>query len=223
MEHHHKNTMPKAAGEARDTSHEKSRKPRIRDYLLLVVMLGLPAPVVAVITPGQGEAVVLGVLLAYVLWVVVLARPAVRRIYRAYDAGICTREREIASWSCDRATLQEYKRGMKRRFPWTWRFRRYVYSRPGPGGYVQFRFYPEGVQIDGNLFRLARNPQWGRFMRTSIDRMEVLQEPLCIVFRIHTSSGRNSSSGRLFIPFPPESRDDVERVMNRIDRGNSFA
>jgi hypothetical protein len=220
MGHHRKEPIPKAAGEGHGENREKPRRPRIRDYVLLVVLLALPAPVVAVITPGQREVVVVGVLLAYVFWVGVVARPVVRRIYRVYDAGLCTPAREIASWRCDRATLKEFRRGMRRRYPLTWPFR--LALRPflaGAKGYVEFRFFPEGVQIDGTLLALSMTRQFRRFGNTHIANMDILSDPCCIEFLVESSSGRNRGTERVWIPFPPDALPDAERVIRRVGTG----
>ncbi len=84
MGHHHKEPILQTPRASHSGAAGAPSRPRIRDYLLLVVMLALPASVVAMITPGQGQVVVVGVLLAYVFWVGVVARPVFRRIYRVY-------------------------------------------------------------------------------------------------------------------------------------------
>jgi hypothetical protein len=204
---------------------KKPRRMRISDVLLLVAVVGLPLPLVvrfsnhpiAGIGPG-------GVMIIYFVWAMI-ASPFVvyLRGYRYLDMQYCTPEREIAAWRCDRAALAEFRSGMKERFPWTWPFRLLLNRfRPGAKGYVEFRFYPEGVLID-RTFRALTGAGRGWMARTWISSIEILVHPRCVEFEIADTTGRSNPRSHIQIPFPPEAHEAAERVMRTIDRGGRLS
>jgi hypothetical protein len=223
MGYHRSQTIPKAGPTTHDADIEGPQRPSKRTYLLLVVFLVLPIPLVPILAPTEGKYsghILGGIIIAYCIWAIFLTFPLVRRIYRAADAKFCTPEREIAAWRLDRATLAEYRRGMKRRFPWTWPFRIGLRSfRPGAKGYVQIRVYPEGVQIDGNLLPLSRAHPRNKFSGVHIAAIEIVDDPPYIEFLTRASRGRYNSGSKFFLPFPSGARKDAEKVPMRIGRG----
>jgi hypothetical protein len=197
---------------------------RISDVLLAVAVTGLPIPLVvrfsnhpvAGIGPG-------GVALIYFVWWMIAFPFVLLRGYRYLDAQYCTPEREIAAWRCDRAVLAEFRAGMKERFPWTWPVRLLLRRfRPGAKGYVEFRFYPEGVLIDKTFLALTGAGR-GRMARTWISEIEILDQPRCIEFEVASPARGPNPKSHIQIPFPPEAHEAAERVMRNVNRGLLFS
>ncbi len=203
---------------------KKPRRMRISDVLLAVALIGLPIPVV-VISANHPVAGIgpMGVAIIYFIWLNVASGFVVARGYRYLDMQYCTPEREIAAWRCDRAVLAEFRAGMKERFPWTWPFRLQLRRfRPGAKGYVEFRFYPEGVLIDRTFLALTGAGR-GRRARPWISDIDILDQPPCIEFEVAYPTGHSALRSHIQIPFPPEAHEAAERVMRNVDRGLLFS
>ena len=203
---------------------KKPRRMRISDVLLLVAVVGLPLPLVvrfsnhpiAGIGPG-------GVMIIYFVWTMIASPFLLLRGYRYLDKQYCTPEREIAAWRCDRVVLAEFRSGMKERFPWTWPIRLLLsHFHPGAKGYVEFRFYPEGVLIDRTFLALTGAGRGG-MARGWISNIEILVHPRCVEFEIAGTTGRSNPRSHIQIPFPPEAHEAAETVMRSVDRGYRFS
>src|ERR1700690_2642798 len=125
MEHHHKEPTPKAEPTKHGADSGGPQRSKVRDYLVLAASLALPIPLIVMFVPTQGKYaadLMVCVFFAYILWAATVAGPTIRRIYSVADERFCTPLREIAAWRLDSATLAEFRRGQRRRFPWTWPF-----------------------------------------------------------------------------------------------------
>jgi hypothetical protein len=179
MGHHQKKpATPLAPTTGDGPNAEVLKRPSLLQYLGLVVWLAIPVPlfmkVGASTSPSRSTFLTL-MTFTYFAWAFAGASPILRRTSRIRDAKYCRPEREIASWRCDATMLDEFYRAMKRR-SWTWRFR--PKYRLGAKGYIEFRFFPEGVH--------ARRP--GRYWAAALESG-----------RMGEAAGTNRRRGRRWI------------------------
>jgi hypothetical protein len=223
MGHHHEKPATPLPPTTGDGSHtEVLKRPSLLQYLGLVVWLAIPVPlfmkVGAISSPSRSTYLTL-MTFAYFAWAFAGASPLLRRTNRIRDAKYCRPEREIASWRCDSAILKEYNRGVKRRFPWTWLLRVGAF-RPGTKGYIEFRFFPEGVQVDRDLMPLSCvHP---RLKGSTIDEIEILEDPRCIEFTIVTRATHGRLERKVSIPFPREATEAAKKVSTHMPHGWPF-
>ncbi len=220
MGHHHNKPAAPLPPITGDGPHaEVLKRPSILLYLGLVVWLAIPVPlfmkVGASSSPSRSTFLTL-MTFAYFAWAFAGASPILRRTNRVRDAKYCRPEREIASWQCDAAMLEEFYRAMRRR-SWTWRFR--PKYRLGAKGYLEFRFFPEGVQVNQDLMPLSCLHPGLKSTHATIEGIEILEDPWRIEFTLCSRAPHSRTERIATFPFPASAIEAAKKVSTHMPHG----
>jgi hypothetical protein len=156
----------------------------------------------------------------YVMFIVLpfVVAPVMLRRRRQALAVICAPEREIAAWRYDGATISSFEDKLKRKYPWTWRFRGGVGRRLGDEGRVEVRVYPEGARINTSFVPWSDKDPYLKGIRPVLEEVSVLPDldALEVEYAYINARGIHTNTKRILIPFPAEAREEAAKVVETL-------
>jgi hypothetical protein len=215
----------------------RARRPRrvvsLSQYLRLLALMVVPIPFCLYVATREEwyyrwdlRYLAIACLCYAFLVAFVVGWPMSQKIFQAANDQMWSPKRLIASWTYDDNDFMRVVRGLRKRHPFTWRFRAGYRKRPNYKGPIQVKVYWECIRLGNKtIYWSKRFPPYRYQIEPRLEAVVQLFD-LCALKFYHSRTDDGTEKHRsdycVLVPYPETARDEVRKVIKYLEKGYSY-